>query len=152
MTTYERGQFVEDFAMALDFMGLARMPSRVFAAVLSSASGSLTARELAEELRVSPASISGAVNYLTRLQIMSRTRRPGERSDHYELGEEFWFNAATNEAQGYRTFLSIIDRGLEAGVFDPRARERIEETRSFFAFIADELPLMLQKWHESRRP
>jgi DNA-binding transcriptional regulator GbsR (MarR family) len=150
MTKYERGQFVEDLALALDFMGLPRMPSRVFAAVLSSESGSLTARELADDLHVSPAAISGAVNYLTRLQMMSRSRRPGERSDHYEIGEDFWFNAAANEAQSYQTFLGIIDRGLEADVFESSARKRVEETRAFFAFIAAEMPLLLQRWRDSK--
>ena len=40
--------------------GIARMPARVFAALLVTESGSLTAAELARQLHVSPAAVSGA--------------------------------------------------------------------------------------------
>jgi hypothetical protein len=45
---------VEDFALLLTEVGVPRMPARVFACVLCSDSGALTAGELAERLRVSP--------------------------------------------------------------------------------------------------
>ena len=57
------------------------MPARVFAALLATDSGRLTAAELAELLQISPAAVSGAVRYLTQVGMVHREREPGSRRD-----------------------------------------------------------------------
>ena len=74
---------------------MARMPARVFAAVLVAEDGRRTAAELAEHLGISPAAISGAVRYLTQLRLVSREREPRERVDHYRVSSETWYEAIT---------------------------------------------------------
>ncbi|NEE30623.1 MarR family transcriptional regulator, partial [Streptomyces sp. SID7982] len=54
-------RFVERFAAQLVQAGMTRMPARVFAALLSSERGALTSAELSEQLKISPAAVSGAV-------------------------------------------------------------------------------------------
>src|ERR1044072_4994777 len=56
----ELGRFVERFALMLVESGIPRMPARVFGALLIAEDGKRTAGELAEQLRVRPAAISGA--------------------------------------------------------------------------------------------
>jgi predicted ArsR family transcriptional regulator len=46
--------------------GFPPMPARVFVALLIAEDGRLSAAELAERLRISPAAVSGAVRLLTR--------------------------------------------------------------------------------------
>ena len=70
-------RFIERFALNLTEAGMARMPARVFATVLVAEDGRRTAAELADQLGVSPAAISGAVRYLTQLRLVSRGREPG---------------------------------------------------------------------------
>jgi DNA-binding transcriptional regulator GbsR (MarR family) len=53
-------RFIERFALTMTEAGMPRMPSRVFAAILSAEDGRCTAAELAEGLGVSPAAVSGA--------------------------------------------------------------------------------------------
>lgn len=81
-------RFVERFASILVESGIPRMPARVFAALLTTDSGSLTAAGLAEMLHVSPAAISGAVRYLSQVSLVTREREPGSRRDHYRLYDE----------------------------------------------------------------
>ena len=81
-------RFIERFALDLAASGMPRMPARVFAGLLSTDSGSLTAGELAGLLQVSPASISGAVRYLEQLNLIVRQREPGSRRDHYAVDED----------------------------------------------------------------
>src|ERR1700735_2044226 len=57
-------RFVEDLASALMEMGVPRMPARVFAALLTTDSGRLTAAELATQLQISPAAVSGGGRFL----------------------------------------------------------------------------------------
>ena len=64
--------FVERFAAVLTDTGLPRMPARLFAALLASDSGTMTAPELGGLLRISPGAISGAVRYLTQVNLVSR--------------------------------------------------------------------------------
>src|SRR5262245_28200615 len=87
-------RFVERLADVLVGAGLPRMPARVFAALLVTESGRLTAAELGERLKVSPAGVSGAVRYLIHLDLVTRERDPGSRRDHYRLRDDVWYEAS----------------------------------------------------------
>lgn len=143
-------QFVEDFALALHKLGLPRMPARVFSLLLSSPEPELTARELADRLEVSPAAISGAVRYLAQVHMAIRVRRPGERVDRYTVGQSFWETMMTAENAGYGTLIDRCDQAL-ADVDFGDARERIEETRDFLAFMSAELPRIVERWKKQKR-
>ena len=88
-------RFIERFALDLSDAGMARMPARAFAAILSTDDGRCTAAELAELLQVSPAAVSGAVRYLLQVRLVSREREPGERRDHYRISSDTWYEAIT---------------------------------------------------------
>ena len=84
------GRFVEDLASALIEMGVPRMPARVFAALLTSDSGRLSAAELAASLRASPAAVSGAVRYLIQVGMARREGEPGSRRHYYRAPDNVW--------------------------------------------------------------
>ena len=71
-------RFVERFAQVFVEAGMPRIASRIFVALVATDSGRLTAAELAEQLRASPAAISGGVRYLIQVDLVSRER---ERPD-----------------------------------------------------------------------
>ena len=66
------GKFIERFASVLVEAGIPRMPARVFAALLASDSGTLTAEDLSKQLQASPAAVSGGVRYLTGVGMVRR--------------------------------------------------------------------------------
>src|SRR6202162_2383214 len=70
--------------------GMPPMPSRVFVALMVTDSGRLTAAELAEMLRISPAAVSGAVRYLIQLGLVHKERVPGSRRDYYRMPDDVW--------------------------------------------------------------
>ena len=119
------------------------MPARVFAALLATDSGRLTAAELAAMLHVSPAAISGAVSYLVQVNLASREAEPGSRREHYRVHSETWYEAIAHKDQvldrcerSLREGVEVVGRGTPAGA-------RIAETLAFFEFIQTELPAML---------
>lgn len=69
-------RFVESFAAQLVEAGMQRMAARVFAALLASDEGVMTSAELGEQLKISPAAVSGAVRYLAQTHMVSRERSP----------------------------------------------------------------------------
>ena len=61
----------------------------MFAALLATDSGSLTAEELAL-LQASPAAVSGGVRYLIGVGMISREGAPGSRRHHYRVPDGVW--------------------------------------------------------------
>ncbi len=144
------GRFLERFALILTESGFPRMPARVFVALLMADDGRRTAAQLAESLRVSPAAISGAVRYLVHIGLAAREREPGERSDHYRVRDDMWYETFTQREE----ILTRWEQGIEEGIAivgaDTPAGARLDETRRFFRFIRGEFPGLMRKWREVR--
>ena len=107
-------RFVERFAAALTDAGMPRMPARVFAALLVTDSGRLTAAELAEQLQGSAGSISGAVRYLIQTQLVDREREPGSRKDHYRVRDDVWHAATVRRDDNLRRWQAALEDGIAA--------------------------------------
>jgi DNA-binding transcriptional regulator GbsR (MarR family) len=143
-------RFVEDFALLLVDAGVPRMPARVFACVLADDAGALTAGDLAERLRVSPAAISGAVRWLTQMHLLTRAREPGARRDHYRMRDDQWYEATVFKTAALRRFEDVLAEGVAlVGAGTPAGR-RLEETQEFFAFFRAELPALLERFRATR--
>ncbi|MBB4907056.1 GbsR/MarR family transcriptional regulator [Actinophytocola algeriensis] len=141
-------RFVERFALLLADAGLGRMPSRVFGALLVTDDGKLTAGALADNLRVSPAAISGAVRYLVQVGLIVRRRDPGERRDHYEVTEDLWYEAFANRDTQMKTWAEVMAEGVAAVGHDTNAGRRLETSRQFFEFLREQMPELMRKWRE----
>jgi DNA-binding transcriptional regulator GbsR (MarR family) len=143
-------RFIERYASNLADAGMARMPARVFVALVATDAGRLTAAELAELLHVSPAAISGAVRYLTQLNMVSRERAPGSRRDHYRVHDDAWYESLVRREQLVTRWESSVREGIEALGADTPAGERLAETLEFYEFIREEMPDMLARWSERK--
>lgn len=144
-------RFVERFALLLVESGLPRMPARVFGSLLVSEEGRRTAAELAEQLRVSPAAVSGAVRYLTQVGLVVRARHPGERRDHYEVTDDVWYEAYANRDKQFEQWASLMGDGASVVGHDTKAGRRLEQSRRFFDFLRKELPELMRRWRDYER-
>ncbi|RZQ65367.1 GbsR/MarR family transcriptional regulator [Amycolatopsis suaedae] len=143
-------KFVEDFALILHQAGMQRMPSRVLSALLVSETGSMTAGDIAESLQISPAAVSGAVRYLAQVGLVRRTREPGERRDHYVIGDDSWYEVLSHKDRVYRHLAEVLERGAASVGEDSEAGRRLAETREFFAYLGKEIPMLIDRWREMR--
>ena len=143
-------RFVEDFALLLVDAGVPRMPARVFACVLADDAGALTAGDLAERLRVSPAAISGAVRWLTQMHLLTRAREPGARRDHYRMRDDQWYEATVFKTAALQRFEDVLAEGVALVGADTPAGRRLQETQEFFAFFRAELPALLERFRATR--
>ncbi|MFD6859236.1 GbsR/MarR family transcriptional regulator [Rhodococcus sp. NPDC060090] len=144
-------RFVEQFALLLTDGGMPRMPARVFAFVLADDAERYTAKELADGLRVSPAAISGAVNYLVHTGLLGREREPGARKDSYRVyDDDVWSAISRQRQQVMERWVAFLAEGVElldqAG---PGAR-RVRETLEYYRFMCAEVPQVMQRWQEHR--
>ena len=142
-------RFIERFASALVDAGMARMPARVFVALLASDSGTTSSSELAEVLGVSPAAISGAVRYVIRVNLASRERAPGSRRDYYRVHEDVWYESAIHREHMLARWKASASEGIEAPGRDTPAGARIARSLAFFEFLQAEMPGILERWRQT---
>ena len=145
-----RSRFVERLAAALTEAGFPRMPARVFAALLATDSGLLTAAELAHLLQVRPAAISGAVRYLIQINLVSREGAPGSRRDRYRVHDDLWYEAIMRRDRMLSRLEQRLREGIEVLGRETAAGVRMAQTLSFFEFLQKELPALMQKWREMK--
>ncbi|GAA4542468.1 GbsR/MarR family transcriptional regulator [Amycolatopsis samaneae] len=143
-------RYVEKMGLTLAQIGMQRMPARVFAALMTTDEGRLTAAELAERLSVSPAAISGAVRYLEQVGLIGKEREPGERRDHYRLFDDLWYATFLKRDRLILMWRDAAEEGIEALGADTPAGERLVEMRDFLSFITRELTEMFERWHRER--
>jgi DNA-binding transcriptional regulator GbsR (MarR family) len=143
-------QFVERFGSAMAEAGMARMPSRILAALLATDSGRLNAADLAESLQISPAAVSGAVRYLSQLNLVTREREPGSRRDYYRMRDDAWYEATVRKDQFLTLWEETLKEGVAAVGADTPAGLRLAESLEFIRFVHGELPEMLKRWREHR--
>ncbi|MET9684575.1 GbsR/MarR family transcriptional regulator [Streptomyces coeruleorubidus] len=143
-------RFVESFAAQLVEAGMGRMPARVFAALLSSDEGAMTSAELGEQLRISPAAVSGAVRYLAQQHMVSREREPGSRRERYRVHGNQWYEALTNREAVIRRWEGALREGVTSLGADTPAGRRMAETLAFFEFVEVEVEQMMDRWRVHR--
>ncbi|WP_406382427.1 GbsR/MarR family transcriptional regulator [Streptomyces sp. NBC_01618] len=144
-------RFVERFASEMTEAGMQRMASRVFAALLADDDGSMTSAELAIALQISPAAVSGAVNYLTQVSMVGRERDPGSRRDRYRLHDEVWYTTFASRDRVLTRWESTLKEGARTLGEHTPAGARLAETAAFFKFVHVELGGMMDRWREHRK-
>ena len=143
-------RYIERFASVLVAVGFPPMPARVFAALLVTDSGRLTAAELAATLRISRAAVSGGVRYLTQLGLISRQREPGSRRDYYWMPDDVWNQVIRLRDQVMLRWAAMAREGADLLGRDTPAGARLTEHAAYFDFVSKEIPTIIERWEEYR--
>jgi DNA-binding transcriptional regulator GbsR (MarR family) len=143
-------RFVERFASVLVEAGIPRMPARVFAALLATDSGRLTAAELSEQLKASPAAVSGGVRYLIGVGMVSREGEPGSRRHHYRVPDHVWDEVVTGRDRLMTRWTAVLREGIALVGPDTPAGARLADSVQYFEFVSAELPRVLARWQEHK--
>ncbi|HZX04048.1 GbsR/MarR family transcriptional regulator [Kribbella sp.] len=139
-------RYTEQFGNLLAETGWPRMAGRVFAAILSSVDGRMTAAELSEQLQASPAAVSGAVNYLLQLRLATREREPGTRRDVYVVQDDAWYQTMMTEDVSLSRWSASLRKVLDAAGDDTDAHRRIRISLAFIDFISEEVKGLSERW------
>ncbi|MGH3951487.1 MAG: GbsR/MarR family transcriptional regulator [Pseudonocardiaceae bacterium] len=144
--------FIENFAIVLTDMGFQRMAARVFAALMVTDSGRMTAGELAATLSVSPAAVSGAVRYLDQVGLVAKERIPGDRRDSYRVYDDMWYASFLKRDRLMMMWRDQAKQGMDIVGADTPAGKRLAEMRDFFEFMVAEIPAMFERWRQRAKP
>ena len=133
------GEFVEQFAALMVQTGMPRMAARVFARLVTTDSGRLTAAELVGQLQVSPASVSKAIAYLEPMDLVRRERDPRRSRDLYVIDDDVWLRTWLTSARTNAMWAEAAQRGVD--IFDAvtPAGARLLQMSRFFSQLSDDM-------------
>ncbi|MFD3745601.1 helix-turn-helix domain-containing protein [Nocardia sp. NPDC058633] len=140
--------FAESFTALLIEQGLPRMEARVLACLQITDSGALTAAELVERLRVSPASISNAVAFLEQQGMLRRELVPGARRERYVIDDDIWMRNLVASVQMQNALAAITRRGVEVLGPDTPAGARFELSGEFVVIVGAALRQAMEQWRD----
>ena len=142
--------YIERFAAVLVAAGFPAMPARVFVALMITGSGRLSAAELAQTLRISPAAVSGAVRYLIQLGLVHKERVPGSRRDYYRMPGNMWDDMLRLRDQVMSRWTALVREGIDLVGPGTEAGARLAEQAAFLEFVTKELSEVLARWEQYR--
>ena len=148
--TREQLAYVEDLAATITASGVQRMPSRVYAAILVSEQGSMTAAELAAALQISPAAVSSAVRWLAQIGMISRRTVPGTRREQYVVDSDSLIRLLAQDTNSLHAWIVGFGRGLAVVEPGGEAARRLTDLQEFFAFLLEEMDGVMQRWYARR--
>lgn len=138
--------FIERFSAVMVAAGFPPMPARVFAALHIADSGRLTAADLVDMLKISPAAVSGAVQYLSGLSLVLRERVPGSRREHYRLPDDIWQRVMRQQVEVLYRWVDLLKEGAGLVGPDTAAGRRMASHAGFFAFLSTEVPALYARY------
>lgn len=120
-------------------MGLPKMEARVLIALHLADADGHTAAELVAELRVSPASVSKAVAYLERLDLVRRERDPDHRRERYLVDEDLWLRNWRSSVQQHAEMAELAERAVDLLGPGTAAGARMRTAHLMFHFLSHDM-------------
>jgi DNA-binding transcriptional regulator GbsR (MarR family) len=149
--TEDEAAFVEAMGQFMGGSGMTPMAGRLWAWLLICDPPAQTAGDLADALKASRGAISGAAASLASTGMIRRIRRRGDRREYFSAPPGTFDLVLRSAGTAYGRLLAITSEGLAAVNGRPGGRERLQEVHDAVAFVAIELPALLDRYLAERR-
>jgi len=144
-------RYIEDVALFLEEQGLPRIAGRIVGLLLTCDPPHRSAGQLAQELGASKGSISTMTRLLVESGTLERTSLPGGRTTYFALRPDSLERKLERRLAATVAFRPLAERGLKLLAGQPRERTaRLRLVRAMYAFMEQEMSLMLARWREQR--
>jgi DNA-binding transcriptional regulator GbsR (MarR family) len=141
-------QFIERFTAILTQAGFPRTPARIFVALLTADSSSMTAAQLGDLLQTSPASVSGGARYLLQVGLITAEGEPRSRRQHYRMSVHVWQDIVSLRDGQFTRWAGELSDGVRVLGAGSPAGLRMAETVRYFEFISAEMAGLLARWKQ----
>lgn len=145
-------QYVEEFGLYFERVGLTRMMGRIIGYLLVSDPAQQSMQDIGAALQASKSSVSTALKMLVSLRLVDQISIPGERRDYYRANSDMWIRSFRARLHQLTELRELAERGLDLlADAPPERRQRIEIMHATNAFLEDEFPKLLDKWDAEKR-
>lgn len=142
-----RAAMLDKLAQVLEQVGFPHGMAKVYAALTLADGEGLSTGELVEELGISKASVSNAMQFLVGTNLVERYRMRGSREAHYRILKGRWGDILAKKFAATSYIRSVAEEAM-AVVESPEACERLEEMRDVYAFFEQEFENVMQRFNE----
>ena len=150
--TPEELAFVEEFALAMERLGLVRMTGRVIGWLLVCDPPEQTFGQIADVLQASKGSISTALKFLTTASWVVKSSKPGDRKDYYTIKPGAMADLVRQQSTQYSAFADVLGKGVDSfGDLPAERTARIREMHDLFSWLAKEMPALMERWDRDHR-
>ncbi|MGW5385290.1 MarR family transcriptional regulator [Nocardia sp. NPDC003963] len=136
----------DDLAAALVQTGVPRTAAAVMACLYTSETGSRTAAELAQHLRISAATVSHAVKLLEEQGLLQRGRDATSRRQRYFIDDDAGYRTVLASAHANQRLAATALRGANALGTDTPAGNRLAAAARFLEHIGTDIIRSAQHW------
>ncbi|WP_217552837.1 GbsR/MarR family transcriptional regulator [Streptomyces sp. GbtcB6] len=131
-------EYEETLTTVMMASGMTTMPARVMASITLTDTGSLTASELVERLKVSPASVSKAIAFLESQGLARREQGEGRR-ERYVVDDDIWYQSMMASARSTAQVAETARQGVGVLVPGTPAATRLENVARFLDFVSESI-------------
>lgn len=146
----DRTDAAEELALILTRNGMQRMTARVLGVLLFTQQDTITAGEIAEQLKASAGSVSGAIKMLAPTGLVEKVPVPGSRREHYRFPEDGWPTLMSSQNAVVGLMQEAAEKGIATVGPDTTAGRRLADMRDFYAYLMHELPEVIERWRAGR--
>ncbi|TDD48532.1 MarR family transcriptional regulator [Nonomuraea terrae] len=115
--------------------GLTPVTGRVLAWLMACDPPEQTAAEIAGAVGASRASLTTSLRLLTSARVVSRVRKPGDRTVYYRIEDDAWSRIIEQKLAAFTAFDRLAAEGLRLGWADEAQTARIRSARSSIAAL-----------------
>jgi DNA-binding transcriptional regulator GbsR (MarR family) len=144
-------EFVEEVGDIFDQMGSSRIAGRVMGWLLVCEPAHQSASELARAVQASKASMSTVLRSLLAARLVERMGVPGDRRTYYRVKPDAWSEMFQAKLAFNAALRQIAEKGLKLIGAKKTRRSRLEEMQSFYGFLDEEMPAVLERWKARHR-
>lgn len=143
--------YIEEVALFWEQQGMPRIAGRILGLLMVCDPPHRSARQLAEQLSVSKGSVSMMVRLLLSSESIEIVAVPGERATYYQLSPDSMEQKLERRLRAMTGFRDLASRGLDLLDGAPaEQRARLEHIHDLYAFLEEELPLLIARWRERK--
>jgi DNA-binding CsgD family transcriptional regulator len=139
-------EYQDRFAALMVRTGLPPLTARVLACLYTTDAGRLTAAEIVQRLRVSPASVSTAIATLEQQELVRRERDGHGRRDCYVIDDDVWFRAWIASARMNTMLAEAAREGARILGTRTPAGARMHDTGRFFRHVGLDMIRAAERW------
>ena len=145
-------KLIEELGVLNEQSGMQPAAARVLGLLLVCDQTELAFEEVCEKLNLSKSATSNALNFLISTNRVEYLTKPGERRRYFRIKLKSLKEGVQRSLSGMETANEILKKVLEQRpVGTKEFNANLEEVIHFLDFLKVELPVLFQKWEDSRK-